>query len=75
MLTSIVFICLLYHRYCAYATSFSWFLGCRPLFQAISCSIDVILPDIPNTFQIWSTLANYEELIGEFGPIRNGEIS
>ena len=33
-----------------------------------------VLLDIANFFQIWSTLAGYEELAGKFEPIRNGEI-
>ena len=36
----------------------------------LSC---VILTDIANDFQIWMTLAGYEELAGKFAPIRNVE--
>ena len=42
--------------------------------MAISCIIDVVLPDIANAFQIWSLLTGYEELAGEVEPNGNGEI-
>lgn len=32
------------------------------LFLAIAFTFDVILPDLKNIFQIWLTLARYEEL-------------
>ena len=36
-------------------------------FLVIACTIDVISkPDITNAFQIWSKLANCEELTGEY---------
>ena len=50
------------------------FLGSRPFYLATSCTIDVILLDITNAIQSWSTLAGYEELLGGFTLIRNGEI-
>ena len=40
------------------------------LFPARAWIIDVILWDIANVFQIWSTLAGYEELARVFEPIR-----
>ena len=36
-------------------------------------SVNVILLDIVNAFQIWSTLAGYERLDRGFEQIRNGE--
>ena len=36
-------------------------------------TVNVILLDIGNAFQIWSTLAGYERLDGGFEQIRNGE--
>ena len=33
-----------------------------------------MLPQIANVFQIWWTLAGYEEVTAGFKPIRNGEI-
>ena len=44
------------------------------LFLAISCTIDVILLDIANVFRILSPLDDYEESVGWFESIRNGEI-
>ena len=44
------------------------------LFLTITCTIDVIVPDIVNVFYVWSTLAGYEELAGGFQPKRNREI-
>ena len=38
-------------------------------FLVTSCIIDVILLDIANFFQIWSTLAGFEELARGFEPI------
>ena len=38
------------------------------LFLLISCTIDVISLFIANVFQIWSTLAGYEELAGVTEP-------
>lgn len=43
------------------------------LFLVIPCIIDDMLPDIAYVFQIWSTLAGFEELAGGFEQIRNGE--
>ena len=43
------------------------------LFLVISCIIDDMLPDIAYVFQIWSTLAGFEELAGGLEQIRNGE--
>ena len=40
----------------------------------LSGTIDVILSDIANVLQIWSTLCGFEELAGEFEPIRNRKI-
>ena len=40
----------------------------------IDYNTDVILPDITNVFQIWQTLAGYEELARGFQPIKNREI-
>ena len=44
------------------------------LFLSTSCTIDVILMDIASVFQIWSPLADNEELVRGFELIRNGEI-
>ena len=39
------------------------------------CSIDVILSDLSNAFQIWSMVASYKKsLAWEFETITNGEI-
>ena len=38
-------------------------------FLVTLCIIDVILLDIPNLFQIWSTLVGFEELAMGFEPI------
>ena len=41
------------------------------LFLSISCTIGVILLNITNVFQIWSTLIAYEELTRAFKSIGN----
>ena len=46
------------------ATSPPGFLGFHPFIWRLSFSIDVILSDIANAFQIWLTPAIYEELAG-----------
>ena len=43
------------------------------LFLVIACDNDVLLPDIAKVFQIWSTLAVFEEIAGGFEQIGNGE--
>ena len=44
------------------------------LLLAVACAVDEILLDVSNFFQIWSTLADVEELPRGFKPIRNREI-
>ena len=44
------------------------------LLLAVACAVDDILLDVSNFFQIWSTLADVEELPSGFKPIRNREI-
>ena len=44
------------------------------LLLAVACAVDDILLDVSNFFQIWSTLADVEELPRGFKPIRNREI-
>ena len=66
---------LLYQTNWAKVTLSSGLLGCGLfLWQKPLLYIDVILPDIANTFQIWLTLVGYEELTGGLVAIRNGEI-
>ena len=51
--------------------------ACLQSFQVYCVAIlhiEVILPDIADVLQIWSTLAGYEEIAEWFEPIRNGEI-
>ena len=49
-------------------------LDYRSFFWRLSSTIDVILSDIANVLHIWSTLCGFEELAGEFEPIRNRKI-
>ena len=43
------------------------------LFVVIACNNDVVLPNIAKVFQIWSTLAVFEEIAGGFEQVGNGE--
>ena len=46
----------------------------RSIIWQFCCTIEVISSHIAKFFQIWSTVAGYDELDVEFYPIRNGEI-
>ena len=54
---------------------FPGLFGCRSFFWRLLCTIDVTVPDIANVFQIWSTLAGYEEIAVLREPITNVEIT
>ena len=54
---------------------FPGLLGCRSFFWGLLCTFDVTVPDIANFFQIWSTLAGYEEITVGFEPITNIEMN
>ena len=74
---SAVFSQIIRHFLHRYQNNAPWLPGCldyRPFFCRLSCTIDVILSDIANVLQIWSTPYGYEELVGEFEPIRNRKI-
>ena len=58
-----------YHVFWEMMTIWLWGIYSGHIFL----SVTVILLDIVNAFQIWSTLAGYERLDGEFEQIRNGE--
>ena len=45
------------------------------LYWGLLCTVDVTVPDIANFFQIWSTLAGYEEITVGFEPITNVEMN
>ena len=62
------------HRYQNNAPWLPVCLDYRPFFWRLSSTIDVIFSDIANVLQIWSTLCGFEELAGEFEPIRNRKI-
>ena len=44
-------------------------------FWGLLCTVDVTVLDIANFFQIWSTLAGYEEITVGFEPITNVEMN
>ena len=48
-------------------------VNCKVFWQ-LCCGIDVIFSHIAKFFQIWSTVAGYDELSMGFEPIRDGEI-
>ena len=56
------------------ANSFQGFLVAGPFWRLLF-TIDDTVPDIANVFQIWSTLAGYEEIAVLFEPITNVEIT
>ena len=45
------------------------------LYWGLLCTVDVTVPDIANFFQIWATLAGYEEINVGFEPITNVEMN
>ena len=67
---------------CQTCESFSHFLteaiepttAITVLLLAVACGIDHILLDVSYFFQIWSTLADVEELPRGFKPIKKREI-